>query len=300
MKHETETNGDRCVWLQSPAHLGRVRLLVPESEAPAVEAACERAGTPEDLLAELAPRVSGSTLADIAERIGEPADLSPPLAALARQAHAGEARILLTFGGQAQSYIEDLAALYTGDPAARAVVEACSVALQDELEQGANLFGLHPYGLNLIRWIEEPESRPDPTALAASPLSQPLILVAQAARLATLARYGLDPAAIGEWCVATTGHSQGLCAALLAAEGHPVEAIPARAAEFARYLVHQGIRMQAAYGRSPRAGEPMAAVTGLELEELQAHLAATPEANQAVVIAARIDVSFWIRRSRNT
>ncbi len=279
------THSDRHVWLESPEHLGRIRLLVPEGEAPAVRDAYAEVTSADELLAHLERRVSVPTLRAIADRLGGGVDLRPPTPVLAQMARRGEARLLLTFAGQAQTYVDDLAALYAEDQLARAVIEACADALTDELAQGADLHGLHPYGVDLRSWLRDPETRPPAEATSGLALSLPLIFVCQAARLATLARYGLDPEAIGEWCIATSGHSQGMLAAMLAAEGRSVEALPLRAAAYARFALWEAIRMQTSYGRSGRGETPMVAVTGLALEEVQAAL--DPEATIALINATR-------------
>ncbi len=278
-------SADRHIWLESPAHLGRVRLLVPEDEAPVVRDACREAGSMGELLTQLEARVSPPTLRAITERFEGGVDLRAPLPALASMARRGEARLLLTFAGQGQSYMDDLVTLYAEDPDARDVICACADALADELAQGAALHGLHPFGIELRAWIADPASRPPAELADGLAHSLPLTLVCQAARLATLARYGLSPEAIGEWCVATTGHSQGLLAAMLAAEACTSAELPARAAAYARYGLWEGIRMQAAYGHSGRGATPMVAVTGLTLEELEAAL--DPGATVALINAPR-------------
>jgi hypothetical protein len=68
-----------------------------------------------------------------------------PRNAMARMAREGSARLVLCFGGQAQRWWEDLEELY-GIPESRAVIEACTEAMTDELERG-----LHPHGLDLLR-----------------------------------------------------------------------------------------------------------------------------------------------------
>ncbi len=184
--------------------------------------------------------------------------------ALARLARTGQLRIVLGFGGQAQRWWEDLEGLYRGGRESREVVECCSRAMVDELDHGLGLLGLHPLGLDLEAWLRDPSIRPSDQALAGSAISQPAIFVTQAARLQALRTVGLAPEAISEWAVAVTGHSQGIVAAALAAEGLPPAAFLRRAARIARYMAWQGARMQIAWGRQRNGRAPMLAVSGLD------------------------------------
>ncbi len=217
--------------------------------------------------------VSDATLREVERLTRRPDDLRPQVPALARQARKGEARVLLTFGGQAMTWLADLASLWQ-QPEARRVIKACSEAILGEL-QAVRLHGLHPHGLNLAAWAADPESAPPSAALSASPVSQAGIFVTQAARLAMLGRYGLEPEAIAEWAVAVTGHSQGIMTAALAAEAHAPEALADRAALMARYMVWQGVHMQRAARAARALGQgraPMVAITGWTENELRSQL----------------------------
>ncbi len=203
-----------------------------------------------------------------------------PRNAMARMAREGSARLVLCFGGQAQRWWEDLEELY-GIPESRAVIEACTEAMTDELERGLGLLGLHPHGLDLLRWLRQDDDRPDPSALASSAVSQPAIFVTQAARLASLSRVGLAPQHIASWAIAVTGHSQGIVPAALAAQGLAPSALRLRAARVARAMAWQGARMQLAWGRQRNGAAPMVAVSGLEIAAIEAAL----EAAEGVVLA---------------
>ena len=259
------------VWVEGPQALGRPRVLVPEHDADAVRAAwsdlgraAEAGEPPRSIIDALQGKVSQPTLEAIGLVMAPGAH-----GILAEHAQSGEATVVLTFAGQSQTYLEDLDALYAY-PAPRRLIEACAHALQAELASGAALHGLHPYGLDLIRWLEDAETRPPATALASSQISQPLIFIAQAARLVHLERFGFAPENIDAWCACTTGHSQGIMPAMLAAEGLAPTQLIERACVMTRYLLWQGIHMQIAWGRTSGEYAPMVAVTGQTREEVLA------------------------------
>ena len=297
----------RRVWIEGPEQLGRPRLLVPADDVSTVESAWKRISETEPsdsgraLLAEVRGEVSEDTLRAIRGQL-----LSYGTSALAHQAREGKARILLTFAGQAQTYFDDLVRLYEV-PSARKVIEVCGAALQEELAQGAGLEGLHPQGLNLVDWLKNPNSRPPQDSLKDSAVSQPLIFIAQAAQLAAMERYGFAPESIADWAVATTGHSQGIMAALLAAEAHGPTTLANRAADMARYMLWQGIHMQTSWGRTGASEFPMVAVTGmprsrveLACEGLEATIALTNAQHLSHVAHAVVAETACGRLSRQS
>ncbi len=182
------------VWVEGPEALGRPRVLVPEQDADAVRnawsdlgRAAETGEPAQSIIEALQGKVSLPTL----EAIG--IAMAPGThGVLAGHAHSGAATVVLTFAGQSQTYLEDLDTLYAYS-APRRLIEACARALEAELHGGAALHGLHPYGLDLIQWLEDADTRPPAEALASSQVSQPLIFVAQAARLVHLERFGFAP-----------------------------------------------------------------------------------------------------------
>lgn len=261
----------RSVWLDRPEL--RVRFSIPEQNEHSVRAALADLEATADtgrLLATLSSHLSPESLREVAIQVGHEAPLDATLPGLARAARSGEARIVLSFAGQAQAWIDELSALWA-DPLAQVVINACADAAQDELEMRHALTGLYPFGVDIRAWLRDPAARPDAVALAAGPLSQPFIFVTQAARLATLTRVGLAPHDIGEWAIAATGHSQGVQTALLAAEALQPAAFAARAATLTRLLMRQGVHMQSAWGRT-RNSTAMLAIAGPDRAEIVALL----------------------------
>ncbi len=186
---------------------------------------------------------------------------------LARMALAGEARILLTFGGQGQPFLEDLEELYHQGGGPRAVIEACAAALLDETTGATSDADDRRSPLVLISWLRSPETRPSDEVLTTAPVSYPLIFVAQAARLASLATVGLGPEAIGEWAWAVTGHSQGIIAAWLAAQALGPAELRERAALLARFMRWVGRRKQGMWRPPDDTGPAMVEIKGLTADE---------------------------------
>ncbi len=215
------------------------------------------------------------------EALAPLAEASPIRAAIVSAVDTGAARVALTFAGQASEYIEPLAAMAARSPAVARLVDAVHQRLQGHLEElPATERALFGPGLDLRAWLQSPESRPSADALAQSNISQPLIFTAQVAALLDLGERGLGPSALNP--IAAAGHSQGVMAAVFAAEawGRPGEI--QRAADFAGWLFWQGVRMHqctvpaalppAATARAladgMRAPTPMAAIAGLTDAEL--------------------------------
>ena len=264
---------DRRTWVEGPPHLGQSRVAVEPADAERVAQAWSNLDqqlrgfeATDALLEALTGQVSQRTLYALQ------AQLTPKMTSLlSKQARQGQARVILTFAGQAQSYFDDLERLYEL-PNPRRIILAGAEALQKEVEETAGLQGLHPFGFNLKRWIETPDTRPSAARLSDAVISQPLIFVTQIAQLVALERLGFHLERISEWAVATTGHSQGILPALVAAEAHSLDSLTTRAAQICRYLVWQGIYMQTSYGRPAGVDTPMVAVTGQSRSEVQAAL----------------------------
>jgi 3-oxoacyl-ACP reductase-like protein/enoyl reductase-like protein/3-oxoacyl-(acyl-carrier-protein) synthase len=191
---------------------------------------------------------------------------------------AGTSRAAVTFAGQGVEVFDELATLIESSPAARALVRQVSEvtrrwpAVLDFARAGAFDQGFDPW-----LWATSPAARPERGYLASSPVSQPAILLCQAARWASSLDLGLRAAVASGGIVAATGHSQGIMAAVLAAEtGAGVVALD-RVVEMLEWMAWQGVHMAASYrrlgGEAPTATRSaMASVAGLDRTRLESIL----------------------------
>lgn len=209
------------------------------------------------------------------------------LPALARGTERGTYGLFLQFGGQSNAYLHELTSAWAGFPEARSLIDRLSDTLTQELRAPAFAqSGLYAHGIDPRPWFEGPP--PPETYLQSSPISQPMLFLAQAANTQVLFRHGYDQDFLLRHAKGTTGHSQGIMPAVLLAMGREDEAFIDAASQVARWFLWQGLRMQEAYPvaalsprlveRSERSGggrhpASMAAIGGLERHELEAILA---------------------------
>ena len=200
---------------------------------------------------------------------------SPPLFTAAR---SGDARIAVTFGGQGATWLDALRELHHAHPAVRTLTHSATERLRASAsDPRLSALATPARGFDLARWIEHPESAPPPEVLSSSLVSQAGIFTASVARLLAMGERGFDLDALASLATATTGHSQGVMAALLFAEGFGFTGLVRRASELASYFFWQGYRMQESFvlaavqpavrAAAEQAGigepSPMAAVAGL-------------------------------------
>ncbi len=176
----------------------------------------------------------------------------------------------LTFAGQGVDALGPLAALLEVMPELRAFVQPAAEALR--ALAGRRVFrwsGFAEAGCDPLGWIDRPEARPDAAYLSSTVISQPLILLAQAARFEAARRQGLGAALERGGVVALTGHSQGVMPAVLVSESRGIVK-PERLADYARYMLWQGLHMAESAADVARDGArgPMAAVSGFTLDRL--------------------------------
>jgi enoyl reductase-like protein/3-oxoacyl-ACP reductase-like protein len=217
---------------------------------------------------------------------------------------AGDARVAVVFGGQGAQWLPALRELHGAHLAVRSLVRDASARLRASAsDPRLGALATPARGFDLARWMDDPAAAPPDDVLSSSLLSQAGIFLASVARAVAMAERGFDLDVLAERCLAATGHSQGVMAALLFAEGHAHASLTRRAAELASYFFWQGYRMQESFvlaavppavrAASEQAGlgdpTPMAAVAGMTSEHLAEALARFHAANPQL---APIDVSL--------
>ena len=205
-----------------------------------------------------------------------------------------DVRLAVVFGGQGAAWLGELRALHAAHAAVRTLVKAAGERLRaaaNDPRLGA--LATPARGFDLARWMDEPAAAPPPEVLSSSVVSQAGIFVTSVARWVAAGERGLDLEALAGVCTATTGHSQGVMAAVLFSEARGFGRIVARAADLACYFFWQGYRMQESFvlamvppavrAAAEQAGvgepAPMAAIAGLTSALLSEALARFHAAN---------------------
>lgn len=108
-------------------------------------------------------------------------EATPSQSALFSAAARGDTKIFAVFGGQGniEEYFDELADIWTTyQGLVRGFVERMAVVLAEHARSSeASVF--HSKGLDIMRWLENPELRPDLQYLVSAPVSFPLIGLTQ-------------------------------------------------------------------------------------------------------------------------
>ncbi|CAO1616813.1 unnamed protein product [Jaminaea pallidilutea] len=212
-------------------------------------------------------------------------------------AGAGKAQAFAIFGGQGNNevYFNELQALYdTYRPLVEDFLHKSSVSLQSLAEEAISVGGFsnfYTHGIDVLSWLQHPESRPPVPYLASVPLSLPLIGLTQLLQyLVSCRASGLEPGQMRDRLSGgSTGHSQGVVSAIVVSASTSVDSFNANVLKALGLLFHIGKRGQEAFpvrslepalvADAVDGGEgeptPMLSVTGLTQEALEAFLKKT-------------------------
>ncbi|MCC6811227.1 MAG: DUF1729 domain-containing protein [Deltaproteobacteria bacterium] len=251
----------------SPDHVARL-LLDRLGEAPSGWESQRIGTTREALLGFLGGKVVGAAAVP---RVSS----GPKVPALLEQAHP----IALVFGGQASDYLTTLAKAYKPGTSAASFLDAFADRLET-LRAGRPLAeqALYMQGIDFRPWVKTLKAKPRAEYLASPQISLPLIFAAQMAELLSLLADGYDRPAFWHKVIATSGHSQGLLAALCVNETLKTGGLEARALQYAEIVFFMGLRVAQAVGPARISAElarqagveptAMASVRGFSIEEL--------------------------------
>lgn len=190
------------------------------------------------------------------------------------------------FSGQSSEYIEELKMLALHPEVASFLKEIEPYLVQECAQPEIRRSGYCPHGILPWSWASGAVLVPPASDLIRSEVSQPMLFITAIAHAIAARLFPEDRPEIKTY----SGHSQGIVAALFAAQGR-VNLLQ-RAALVARYLLWQGIRMQNSCGWFASADfdgmvlSPMLAITGLSREEIHYILGNMPE-NQRPSISLR-------------
>ncbi|RCH92014.1 beta subunit of fatty acid synthetase, partial [Rhizopus stolonifer] len=224
-------------------------------------------------------------------------EASPAKSALFAAAARGDAKLFAIFGGQGniEEYFDEFADIWeTYQGLVKPFVERMAVVLA-EYARSPEASVLHSKGLDILRWLENPELRPDLQYLISAPVSFPLIGLTQLLQYYVMIRVlGRTPAEIRDLFEGTTGHSQGIISSVVISASSTEEEFISNTEKALGLLFWIGTRAQQVFptttlnpavledsiGNNEGNPTPMLAITGLRevqvlkhLEETNSHLA---------------------------
>ncbi len=184
------------------------------------------------------------------------------------------------FSGQSSEYIDELKMLALHPDVAAFLKEVEPLLAEECASAEVRRSGYCPAGLLPWSWASGAIEAPPADYLVRSEVSQPMLFITAMAHAVALRLFPEDRPEIAAY----SGHSQGIVAAVVAAQGRGD--LEKRAALVARYLLWQGIRMQNSCGwfaPVPIEGmllSPMLALTGPSRMEIQEILEEMPESRR--------------------
>ncbi|KAI6082719.1 fatty acid synthase beta subunit [Hypoxylon rubiginosum] len=212
-----------------------------------------------------------------------------PESALMRAALKGTARVYAVFGGQGntKTYLDEIRDVYETYPSLtkRFLVPAGRVL--ERLSRDGRASQAFAHGLDVMRWLQHPETQPDYDYLVSAPVSFPLIGLLQILHyIVTTSALGTHPGGMRNRLSGTTGHSQGIILAAIIAASTDWESFEVQGKKALTILFWIGVRSQEAYplpSIAPSAledstahgeGEPTAALSirGMSREALEKHI----------------------------
>ncbi|CAO3634037.1 unnamed protein product [Cunninghamella blakesleeana] len=213
-------------------------------------------------------------------------------AALFAAAQRGETKIFAIFGGQGniEEYFDELADIWeTYGGLVHPFVERMVGVLMDYARSSdASVF--HSKGLDILKWLKNPDVRPDLQYLVSAPVSFPLIGLTQLLHYYVMLRV-LDrqPGEVRELIIGTTGHSQGIISSVVISASSTYEEFLINSEKALGLLFWMGTRAQQAFppttlnptiledslNNNEGTPTPMLAVTGLRESQIIKHLETT-------------------------
>ncbi|KAI9901602.1 hypothetical protein N3K66_003419 [Trichothecium roseum] len=238
--------------------------------------------------------------------------IKPHESALFRASEEGSASIYTIFGGQGniEEYFEELRELNHTYSSFLGDLVTTAAELLQTLSKNPSAEKMFPKGLDILAWLQSPDSTPDVDYLVSAPVSFPLIGLVQMAHYEVTCKVlGVDPGVLRERTTGATGHSQGIVMAAATAAASSWESWREIVKSTLTILFWIGTRSQQAFPvtsltptmlrESQEHGEgtptPMLSIRDLSQPEVQKHIDAT---NQYLPADRHINVSL-INSPRN-
>ncbi|KAI9088332.1 hypothetical protein DFS34DRAFT_701418 [Phlyctochytrium arcticum] len=212
--------------------------------------------------------------------------------ALFSAAQAGRATIMAVFGGQGnvEEYFDELVSLFTTYEAfARPFLAQAALTLAQH-SSSSEAQAQYSTKIDVMGWLQNPESRPSTENLLATHLSLPLIGLTQLANyFITFKLLNKTPGEFRSILAGTTGHSQGIVSSVVISASETEKEFLENTQKALTLLYWLGLRSQSAcpattlnpnilqdsLANSEGVPTPMLAVNGLRYSEVQQHAETT-------------------------
>lgn len=196
-----------------------------------------------------------------------------PESALMRAALKGTARVYAAFGGQGntKTYLDELRDVYDTYPSLTKRFLIPAARYLERLSSDARASQAFVHGLDIMRWLDQPDSQPDYDYLVSAPVSFPLIGLLQILHyIVTTSALGTHPGGMRNRLSGTTGHSQGIIIAAIISASTDWESFEIQGKKALTILFWIGVRSQEAY--------PLPSIAPSALEDSIAHGEGEPTA----------------------
>ncbi|RKF77663.1 Fatty acid synthase subunit beta [Golovinomyces cichoracearum] len=217
---------------------------------------------------------------------------NPYESALFRAVGKKNAKIFTIFGGQGNTddFFNEFRELNKTYPAFLDGLVSSAADLLRGLSKDPRAEKLYSKGLDVLGWLQHPESTPDVNYMVSAPVSFPLIGLVQLAHYTVSCKVlGLRPEQFKEKISGTTGHSQGIVLAAVFSAADTWESFEKLSLSALTILFWIGARSQQIYPRtsiapsilqdSDKHGEgvptPMLSIRDLPRKQVQEHVNAT-------------------------
>ncbi|ORX46933.1 hypothetical protein BCR36DRAFT_99854 [Piromyces finnis] len=186
------------------------------------------------------------------------ANFLPIEPALAKAVRAGDALALAVFGGQGYPGFNEILQAYTIYGAiVRDYIAELSIVLKD-LASKPEFERTYKQGLDILKWLRNPESLPENAYLDSAPVSFPLIGIVQLVQYLILFRtFRKTPDWARRLFAGTTGHSQGLVTSVVIASSGTEEEYLENSKKAVSLLFLIGARSQQIFAITPLSPETL-------------------------------------------
>ena len=179
-------------------------------------------------------------------------DFLPDEPAIAKAVHSGDAQVLAVFGGQGYPGFKEIREAYN---IYKAIITDYIITISNilkDLSLTPDFQHYYPEGLDIMKWLNQPESLPDDIYLDSAPVSFPLIGVAQLINYLIFFRtFRKTPDWARHLFVGSTGHSQGLISSVVISSSGTEEEYFENSKKAVTLLLLIGVRSQQVFPNIP-------------------------------------------------